>query len=128
MKTTKTCYKCNQTKSLDRFYKKTSNVTDGLSGRCKKCDNLLKAAWRKNNPEKVKAYEKGRWKRGNKRAADIERSRKQRLEMNDSYIRELMTKKTKNLDPKDIPDDLIELHKVNLMVKRILRSKKLKGE
>ena len=128
MKTTKTCYKCNQTKSLDRFYKKTSNVTDGLSGRCKKCDNLLKTAWRKNNPEKVKSYEKGRYRNTDKKRKDIARSRENRVRMSTPYIRELMTKKTKNLDPKDIPDDLIELHKVNLMVKRILRSKKLKGE
>ena len=128
MKTTKTCYKCNQTKSLDRFYKKTSNVTDGLCGRCKKCDNLLKNDWRKNNPEKVKAYENGRYKSTDKKRKDIARSREQRVRMSTPYMRELMTKKTKNLDPKDIPDDLIEVHKVNLMIKRILRSKKLKGE
>ena len=125
---TKTCYKCNQTKSLDRFYKKASNVTDGLCGRCKKCDNLLKNDWRKNNPEKVKAYENGRYRSTDKKRKDIARSREQRVRMSTPYMRELMTKKTKNLDPKDIPDDLIEVHKVNLMVKRILRSKKLKGE
>ena len=125
---TKQCNKCNQAKSLDRFYKKVSNVTDGLSGRCKKCDNLLKNDWRKNNPEKVKAYENGRYRSTDKKRKDIARSREQRVRMSTPYIRELMTKKTKNLDPKDIPDDLIEVHKVNLMVKRILRSKKLKGE
>ena len=128
MKTTKICYKCNQTKTLDRFYKKSSNTTDGLSGRCKNCDNALKTAWRKNNPKKVKIYEKGRWRNGNKREKDIARSRKNRVTMSDSYIRELMTKKIKNLDAKDIPSDLVQAYKINLMLKRILRPKKLKGE
>ena len=106
---TKQCYKCKKVKNLDRFYKKSSNTTDMLSGRCKKCDDVLKTAWRKNNPEKVKIYERGRWKNGKKRLDDISRSKKYRDELSDSYIRELMTKKFEGLKPKDIPNDLVKL-------------------
>ena len=117
----KTCCKCKQTKSLDRFYKKTSNTTDKLSGRCKKCDNTLKTAWRKNNPKKVKAYEKGRWRHGKKREDDLKRNRKSRLEITDSYIRELATKKSKTLNPEDLSDEFIEAYRLNLKLKRALR-------
>ena len=118
---TKQCYKCKKVKNLDRFYKKSSNTTDMLSGRCKKCDNALKTAWRKNNPEKVRIYEKGRWKNGKKRLDDISRSKKYRDELSDSYIRELMTKKFEGLKPKDIPNDLVKLWKINLKLKRALK-------
>ena len=40
---TKKCYKCNKIKKTTEFYKKSSNTTDKLCGRCKKCDNVLKA-------------------------------------------------------------------------------------
>ena len=126
---TKTCYKCKQAKNLDRFYKKTSNTTDKLSGRCKKCDDILKANWRKNNLEKVKAYEKERWRNSGKRKKDLARAQNHRIIMSDSYIRDLMTKKSKGLGPKDIPKDLIELHRATLALKRVLNlTPKLKGE
>ena len=126
---TKKCYKCNQAKSLDKFYKKTSNTTDKLSGRCKKCDDILKTNWRKNNFEKVKAYEKGRWRNGKKRIADITRTRQYRLEITDSYIRELATKKSKTLDPEDLSDEFVEAYRLNLKIKRALKlTPKWKGE
>jgi len=116
---TKTCYKCKEVKETTEFYKKSSNTTDKLSGRCKKCDNALKTAWRNNNPKKVKAYENGRWRHGKKRAADLKRNRKYRSEMSDSYMRELITKKS-NLNPEDVTDELIEMCRLNLKLKRAL--------
>ena len=116
---TKTCYKCKKVKETTEFYKKSSNTTDKLCGRCKKCDNVLKAIWRKNNSEKVKAYEKGRYRSGGKRAIDLERQRQYRLEMSDSYMRELITKKS-NLNPEDLTDELIEMCRLNLKLKRTL--------
>jgi len=125
---TKKCYKCKKIKKTTEFYKKSSNTTDKLSGRCKKCDNALKTTWRKNNPKKVKIYEKGRWRHGKKRAADNKRSRKNRSEMCDSYIRELVTKKS-NLKPEDLSDKFVEAYRVNLKLKRALKlTPKLKGE
>ena len=117
---TKTCYKCKKVKEITEFYKKSSNTTDKLSGRCKKCDNALKTAWRNNNPKKVKAYEKGRWRHGKKREDDLKRNRKSRLEITDSYIRELATKKSKTLNPEDLTNELIEMCRLNLKLKRVL--------
>ena len=117
---TKKCYKCKKVKEITEFYKKSSNTTDKLSGRCKKCDNALKTAWRKNNPKKVKAYEKGRWRHGKKREDDLKRNRKSRLEITDSYIRELATKKSKTLNPEDLSDEFIEAYRLNLKLKRAL--------
>ena len=125
---TKKCYKCKKVKEITEFYKKSSNTTDKLSGRCKKCDNALKTAWRKNNPKKVKAYEKGRWRHGKKREDDLKRNRKSRLEITDSYIRELATKKSKTLNPEDLSDEFIEAYRLNLKLKRALGlTKKLKS-
>ena len=118
---TKKCYKCKKIKKTTEFYKKSSNTTDKLSGRCKKCDNALKTAWRKNNPKKVKAYEKGRWRHGKKREDDLKRNRKSRLEITDSYIRELATKKSKTLNPEDLSDEFIEAYRLNLKLKRALK-------
>ena len=117
---TKKCYKCKKIKETTEFYKKSSNKTDKLCGRCKECDNILKATWRKNNPKKVKAYERGRWRNSKKRTADLERNRKYRLEMSDSYMRELITKKS-DLNPEDLSDEFIEMCRLNLKLKRALK-------
>ena len=125
---TQECYKCGKIKSLDDFYKRKVNK-NGYCGRCKKCDNILKNDWVKRNPEKVKSYEKKRWRSGKKRKDDLARTRKHRVEMSDSYIRELMTKKCKNLNANDIPKDLVDFYRANLAVKRALKlTPKLKGE
>ena len=126
---TKTCYKCKKAKETTEFYKKSSNTTDKLSGRCKKCDNALKTAWRKNNPEKVKAYEKDRWRNSSKRINDIKRTRQYRSKVTDSYIRELATKKSKTLKPEDLSTEFVEVYRLNLKIKRALKlTPKLKGE
>ena len=124
---TKTCYKCNQIKDLSDFYKKKANISDGLSGRCKDCDNKMKADWRKRNPEKVKAYENNRARRSPrgslqlklKNKKDRARSRKQREELSDQYICYLIRVSSK-LTREDISDDLIEAYRLNLKLKRIL--------
>ena len=117
---TKICYKCKKVKDLSNFYKKRTNTSDGLSGRCKKCDNALKTAWRNNNPEKVKAYERRRWRHGKKRIADITRTRQYRSEITDSYIRELATMKSKTLNREDLSDEFIKAYRLNLKLKRAL--------
>ena len=117
------CYKCKRIKDLNEFYKKASKK-NGYSGRCKKCDNIMKTNWKSKNPEKVTAYEKKRWKsRGKdnkKRKADNIRSQKNRVEMSDSYMRELITKKSKTLESKDVPDEFIEIYRLSLKLKRAL--------
>ena len=48
----KICNKCKQEKVLSSFSKSSANK-DGLTTRCKECDNIAKKAWSKNNPEKA---------------------------------------------------------------------------
>ena len=116
---TYTCYKCKETKDLDEFYKHASKK-NGRSGRCKKCDNIIKANWRLKNIEKVRSYEYKRWRNSTKRKADLARTRQYRLEITDSYIRELVTKKSATLKPEDLTDEFIEAYRLNLKLKRAL--------
>lgn len=72
----KTCTKCGNKKTIDLFYKQTSSK-DGLQHRCKQCSNVDKKKyksknyseqikqWRKNNPDKIRQYDK-KWKSLNK--------------------------------------------------------------
>ena len=116
---TYTCYKCKKTKDSSEFYKQASKK-NGYSGRCKKCDNVLKANWRSRNLKKVRAYEYKRWRNSAKRKADLARSQQYRLEITDSYIRELVTKKSATLKPEDLTDEFIEAYRLNLKLKRAL--------
>ena len=127
---TKKCYKCKKIKKTTEFYKKSSNTTDKLCGRCKKCDNILKNDWVKRNPEKRRAYERKRTPRKlNKRTSDRIRNKKYRKELSDQYICYLIRATSKNLILKDIPDEFIELYRLNLQIKRALKlTPKLKGE
>ena len=47
-------------------------------------------------------------------------SQKHRDEMSPMYIRSLITKKSKGLKSKDIPDELVQLHRAALKIKRKL--------
>jgi len=116
----KYCSKCNKKKDILLFYS-CSDKKDGKSSNCKECADKSTKNWRLNNIEKVRKYDKDRtWnKNGKKRKLDNERSKKNRLEMSDSYMRELITKKW-NLDPNDIPDKLIEACRIGLQLKRAL--------
>ena len=116
---TYTCYKCKETKDLNEFYKQASKK-NGRSGRCKKCDNIIKANWRLKNAVKVRSYEYKRWRNSAKRKADLARTRQYRLEITDSYIRELVTKKSATLRPEDLTDEFIEAYRLNLKLKRAL--------
>jgi hypothetical protein len=46
-RTEKECYKCNQIKKLDFFYKSHTNI-DGYAGMCKSCEKIRKQKRRKN--------------------------------------------------------------------------------
>ena len=123
------CYKCKETKDLSEFYKR-KDKKNGYCGRCKKCDNILKNDWVKRNPEKRRAYERKRTPRKlNKRTSDRIRNKKYRKELSDQYICYLIRVSSKNLILKDIPDEFIELYRLNLQIKRALKlTPKLKGE
>jgi len=51
----KTCTKCNESKSLDSFYK-NKGYKCGLTARCKICINTENDAWKSANLDKVALY------------------------------------------------------------------------
>ena len=86
--------------------------------------------FKKKNKGKYLARQRKRWvDNDEKRAANKIVSQKHRTEMSDMYIKSLMTKKSKTLKPEDIPDELVNLYRENLKLKRLLKlTPKLKGE
>ena len=124
----KYCNKCNKKKDILLFYS-CSAKKDGKSSNCKECADKSTKNWRLNNIEKVRKYDKDRtWNlNSKKRKLDNERSSKNRLEMSDSYMRELITKKWK-LHSSDISKEFIEVCRINLKLKRLLgKTPKLKN-
>lgn len=55
----KTCFKCNEQKPLDEFYKH-SGMSDGRIGKCKECTKKDVRENYRANIDKYKAYEKSR--------------------------------------------------------------------
>ena len=113
----KKCNKCKEIKDVSNFYKRYDR-TNGYKSICKICDNKSSSIRKKKNGYK---HDKKRQVIGSKhhKSAKIN-SRKHRSEMSDMYIRSLMTKKTKNLKPEDIPDELVSAYRENLKLKRQL--------
>ena len=113
----KKCNKCKEIKDVSNFYKRYDR-TNGYKSICKTCDNKLSSMRKKKNGYK---HDKKRQVIGSKhhKSAKIN-SRKHRSEMSDMYVRSLMTKKTKNLKPEDIPDELVSAYRENLRLKRQL--------
>jgi hypothetical protein len=70
----KTCTKCNKTKQLTEFYKRSAS-SDGFAYRCKVCTNAATKKYKQNNPEKARALTR-KWKQNNRekcRARDRKR-------------------------------------------------------
>ena len=115
---TKICTKCKAKKDISLFFRNKYKL-DGRQSQCKECHNIATKNWRKNNPETYKDYDRKRKRNPKQAKISIMRSRKYREEMTDGYIRNLMTMKS-NLDSKDISDELVEIHRLNLKLKRKL--------
>ena len=115
---TKKCNKCKETKNVSNFYKR-GNKTNSYRYICKVCDNILSNMRRIKNGYK---YNSKRQVLGSKHH-ELSKlgSQKHRDEMSNMYIRSLITKKSKILNSKDIPDELINAHRENLKLKRMLR-------
>ena len=58
----KTCFKCGETKSLDEFYKHKA-MSDGRLGKCKVCAKRDATATRSKNLERVRAHDRQRGNR-----------------------------------------------------------------
>lgn len=116
---TKHCNKCNNDKDISMFYKDRSQKF-GIRSICKKCDDITTELWRDNNKEKYLSRQRERSRKKNAKKTRKIRSQKHRTEMSDMYIRSLMTKKSKHLNSKDIPDVLVQAYRENLKLKRKL--------
>ena len=114
----KKCTKCNITKHMDFFYK-CKKKKDGLQSNCKECHNSATKRWRGNNLEKYQSYERNRHYTDAQKKKNQEYALKRRQNMNDSYIRELISK-TSLLDSKDVTQELIDIWRENLRLKRSL--------
>ena len=114
---TKKCNKCKKIKDVSNFHKRSDRV-NGCRYICKSCDNIesnarrKKAGWIKEKKRQGPGTKHSKLSKIN--------SRKHRVEMSDMYVRSLMTKKTKNLKPEDIPDELVSAYRENLKLKRQL--------
>ena len=117
----KKCNQCKKTKSFSEYYRSNRGDIDKAGGYryiCKPCDNKKSNARRKKDGYKA---EKRRQKAGSKHAKKTKiNSQKHRDEMSPMYIRSLITKKSKGLKSKDIPDELVQLHRAALKIKRKL--------
>ena len=124
---TKKCNKCKKIKDVSKFHTRKQKASIGYRYICKLCDNKEVNARRKKTGW---PNEKKRQSPGSKHSiASKVISQKHRTEMSDMYIKSLMTKKSKTLKPEDITNEMIELCRANLQIKRLLRSTpKLKGE
>ena len=124
---TKKCNKCKKIKDVSNFYRRKQKSSWGYRYICKTCDNIESNARRKKNGW---IKEKKRQGLGSKHSKKSKvNSQKHRIEMSDMYIRSLMTKRSKVLNPEDITNEMIELCRANLQIKRLLRlTPKLKGE
>ena len=114
---TKKCNKCKKIKDVSNFHKRNDRI-NGYRYICKPCDNI------ESNARRKKAgwvNEKKRQGPGTKHSKLSKiNSRKHRIEMSDMYVRSLMTKKSRNLKPEDIPDELVQAYRENLKLKRKL--------
>ena len=119
------CARCKITKDNSMFYKNKRKI-NGRQSHCKICHDKSVKKWRKANPDKYTTYNCNPRRNEEMKAKSKMRSRQHRHDMSDRYIRDLMTMHT-SLKPEDIPEKLVECHRVNLKLKRILKlTKKLK--
>ena len=116
---TKHCNKCNSDKDISMFYKDRSQKFE-VRSICKKCDDITTELWRDNNKEKYLSRQRERSRKESAKKTRKIRSQKHRTEMSSMYIRSLITKKSKDLDSKDIPDILVQAYRENLKLKRKL--------
>ena len=119
------CARCKITKNISMFYKNKRKI-NGRQSHCKICHDKAVKKWRKANPDKYTTYNCNPRRNEEMKAKSKMRSRQHRHDMSDRYIRDLMTMHT-SLKPEDIPEALVECHRVNLKLKRMLKlTKKLK--
>mgnify|MGYP003153305210 FL=1 len=115
----KACCRCKETKDISMFYR-DKNRKDGRRYNCKVCSEISTKKWRDNNPDKYSKYNCNPRRNKEIRAKSKLRSKTNRENLTDSYIRDLITMQNTSLKPKDIPNSLVKLWRINLKLKRAL--------
>ena len=116
----KTCSMCKVIKDISMFYRDKSRI-NGRKTNCKVCSEVMNRNWRKNNPDKYSKYNCSHRRNEEMKIKSKIRSRTNRKNLTDSYIRDLITMQNTNLKPEDIPNNLVELWRINLKLKRALK-------
>lgn len=122
------CNKCNISKPFAEFIKKKT-CRYGITGICRKCSNIRSRGYKRHMaPEqKLRNQERCReWRKHNPRTeAEKAKMRKDALndrkELNDTYIRSLLTKNT-SLSFKDITQEMIDLKRLQVKLFRKSRN------
>lgn len=122
------CKKCEIKRKL-KYLKENPKKQALISKKWRK-ENPEKAAlaikkWRKENPEKVKAINNLSSKKWNEKHPEAVRlfTRKYRNDLRDGYVKTLIQNESL-LDRRQIPSELIEIKKMQIKVKRLIKSKK----
>ena len=115
----KTCTKCKTTKDISMFYRNKYKI-DNKQSNCKMCHDKITVKWRNNNPDKYSKYNCNPRKNKEMKTKSKMRSRTNRRNLTDSYIRDLMTMHNTSLKPKDIPQKLVDAYRIQVKLKRIL--------
>jgi hypothetical protein len=117
----KKCTKCLEVKAFSEFYKKKSNK-DGLQYNCKLCDFFKKKQWEKDNKEKKAIQDqKYRLKHPEKSQESWKKKQKKAIEnLEDSYIKKKLTERN-NLKASDIPQEMLDLKRIQLQIHRHLK-------
>ena len=118
----KDCSKCGNYRPFSEFYKKTNSKT-GYQAACKPCHKEGKRVWRANNPDKAKAWDDNRKYTSEQKEAKLKANRLKNKHYRDTladvYIANLIASKY-SFKAKDVPQELIELTRINLQLKRQL--------
>ena len=125
----KYCSKCKETKNVSEFHKRNCYSPLTMAGYryiCKPCDRIKSYEWRKAGGW-INA--KRNQKQGSKHAKQSKaNSQRHRDELSPMYLRSLITKKSKSLEPEDIPEELVSMYRLSLEIKRELRLLKKEKE
>ena len=145
----KKCTKCGDVKELSEFRKNAASK-DGLKNPCKLClapseklwrkaNNEYKKQWDIRNKDKIKEYNKEKWKTDKeKRKASVKeyykrnpkklesayekgrnRGKKKRDELNTEYLRKRLIDQGFNLETINKNPDLIEIKRLIIQTKRL---------
>ena len=123
----KKCNICKKNKPFSDYYNHSCSK-DGKAYYCKPCAYTKKKQWNKDNPEKYKAQIARRklspgWPYSYSRKNKIKQQKQSRIDLADSYVKDLICGKGtigEGIDKNTIPKELIEAYKVQIMLKRTL--------